>query len=394
MDEARTIRADPGDEDGEFSTPRIETGPPPRERRLQVRAFEHWAALLRGRAMPAAVDLGPAADLPFADHAVLLRFDEDYADPALTHLGSALAAEAGLKPGAARRLADVPGRSLLSRLTDHRLECVAHRAPIGFEAEFVGRRGLPTLYRGILLPLSEDGEAIDGVLGVISWKELAAPALTEALRRDLAQALAMPSAPPSPAPTLAAQLAAARAGAGEAQRGRLKTRAALYRALGLAYDFARASEKRPEEYGALLAEAGIRRQTRAPMTAVAKLVFGADADKARLTEFAAALAQARRRGLEPGGFVAAVESEPGGLKGLVAAERVARRPADAPPSLDQRARAALHKLPALARLEIAGTQGEFVLLIARREADGRLAVVAPIPDESPLVARAIRKISR
>ena len=39
-----------------------------------------------------------------------------------------------------RTIADVPSRSLLSRLTDHYLQIIANRAPIGFEAEFVNQR--------------------------------------------------------------------------------------------------------------------------------------------------------------------------------------------------------------------------------------------------------------
>ena len=44
-----------------------------------------------------------------------------------------------------------------------------------------------------------------------------------------------------------------------------------------------------EDYAELLEESGIKAQARAPMTPIVKLVFGIDYDKARLTEFAAAL---------------------------------------------------------------------------------------------------------
>jgi hypothetical protein len=43
----------------------------------------------------------------------------------------------------------VPSRSLLSRLTDHYLQIIANRAPIGSKAEFVSQRGVNTMYRGI-----------------------------------------------------------------------------------------------------------------------------------------------------------------------------------------------------------------------------------------------------
>ncbi|WP_201362803.1 hypothetical protein, partial [Escherichia coli] len=57
-------------------------------------------------------------------------------------------------------------------LTDHYLQIIANRAPIGFEAEFVSTRGFNTMYRGILMPFSSDEDSIDFIYGVINWKEL------------------------------------------------------------------------------------------------------------------------------------------------------------------------------------------------------------------------------
>ena len=84
----------------------------------------------------------------------------------------------------------MPSRSLLSRLTDHYLQIIANCAPIGFEAEFVGQRGLNTLYRGILMPLSSDGEAIDFIYGVINWKEIADSDTARELAGEVDRALA------------------------------------------------------------------------------------------------------------------------------------------------------------------------------------------------------------
>src|SRR3546814_2527825 len=69
-------------------------------------------------------------------------------------------------------------------------------------------------------------------------------------------------------------------------------------------------------------------QARAPMTPVVKLVCGMDYDKTRLTEFAAALSYAARNDVKPGHLQALLEGYEGGLKGVVAAERAMRRPAE------------------------------------------------------------------
>ena len=105
-----------------------------------------------------------------------------------------------------------------------------------------------------------------------------------------------------------------------------RSRAALYRALAMAYDFAVAAKRVPDDYAEILDDAGVKAQARAPMTPIVKLVFGIDYDKTRLTEFAAALSYAEREKVDFGGFQAFLEAADGGLKGLVAAERKARRP--------------------------------------------------------------------
>jgi len=171
--------------------------------------------------------------------------------------------------------------------------------------------------------------------------------------------------------------------------GEGRTRAALYHALSLAYDFAIAADQSPEEYAELLEESGVKAQTRAPMTPIVKLVFGIDYDKARLTEFAAALSFGRRQDLELGGFQAFIEKQPGGLKALVAAERAARRPEPKADTKSEAARARLRAAPALSLADVP-TADEFALVLTRRGADGTHEPIALVDDEA-LVERAIRR---
>ena len=130
------------------------------ERRMQVRAYNFWAGLLGDLPFPSVASLVDSDAPDFANHAVLLKFDRGIDNPAIAWLGEQLAIECDTTK-AIKRLSDVPGRSLLSRITDHYMQIIANQAPIGFEAEFVNLRGVTVLYRGILLPFSSDGEAID-----------------------------------------------------------------------------------------------------------------------------------------------------------------------------------------------------------------------------------------
>ncbi|MCZ8368828.1 MAG: hypothetical protein O9293_02475 [Porphyrobacter sp.] len=142
------------------------------ERRMQVRAYNHWASLLGDRMFPDIEDLDPATLPDFGPHSVLLDFSYGIENPTVRFLGEKLAQECSAQ-GVITRLSDVPPRSLLSRITDHYMQILANQAPIGFEAEFVNHAGVAILYRGILLPLSSDDETIDFIYGVINWKEMA-----------------------------------------------------------------------------------------------------------------------------------------------------------------------------------------------------------------------------
>ena len=429
------------------------------ERRMHVRAYNYWVSLLDGRDYPSIEDLEPGEVEDFAANSVLLDFTAGRDNPATPYIGTAIREECGIGDGV-RTIDDVPGRSLLSRLTDHYMQIIAHRAPVGFEAEFDNQRSESICYRGILMPFSSDGETIDFIYGVINWKrsdsgqsaaEPIAPTVEpvptwpepEVLELDqpivpMADSAAddpeeefdelgyasldiggidAPEAAPAPhfswedgplgeadgdeaVPEialgddagLADRLSAARETAEAVKSADGRSRAALYRALALAYDFAVAAQQDPDDYAELLEESGMKAQARAPMTPIVKLVFGIDYDKTRLTEFAAALAYAQRQAIALGGFLPFVEAQTGGLKALVAAERQARRPEPKP---DTRGDAAREKLRAAAPLSLDALPGaeEFSLVLTRRSADGRSEAVAIVDDEA-LVERAIRCAGR
>ncbi|WP_422785401.1 hypothetical protein [Qipengyuania profundimaris] len=158
------------------------------ERRMQVRAYNHWASLLGDRNYPDIEDLEPDRLDDFGPYSVLLDFSDGIEDPAVQYVGADLAEECG-HDELIIRLSDVPSRSVLSRITDHYMQILANQAPIGFEAEFVNDRGSTVLYRGILLPYSSDNETIDFIYGVINWKEMADQSTADELLLEIGQSL-------------------------------------------------------------------------------------------------------------------------------------------------------------------------------------------------------------
>ncbi len=373
------------------------------ERRMHVRAYNHWVSLLKGRAYPSIEDLNPSNIADFGPHSVLLDFSMGIDDPAIQFLGRALREECGVD-SSIKHISQVPGRSLLSRLTDHYLQIIANRAPIGFEAEFVGQRGHNTLYRGILMPFSSDDDAIDFIYGVINWKEMVDARTQAALNAEIEAARRsssprMPFAAPIWADGPSAQfgeepeespedvlpddaglwdrLAFARAAVADLGDADARSHAALYRTLDRAYAFAHAADADPEGYGELLEECAIKAQARAPMTPIVKLVFGAGYDKTRLTEFAGVLAHARRHAVEPDAFAGFVGNFAGGIKGIVKAERDARRPA---PLANRYERAAqeLRSRPSIAHVAVETGDDEFVVLLGRADGRGGVDIVAAV----------------
>ena len=139
------------------------------ERRMHVRAYNYWASLLDGRDFPSLEDLQADKIEEFGAHSVILDFTGKLNNPATPYVGKAIKEEIGVEE--IGKVSDVPGRSLLSRLTDHHFQIIATRAPVGFEAEFTNQRGHDICYRGILMPFSSDGKEIDFVYGVINWKD-------------------------------------------------------------------------------------------------------------------------------------------------------------------------------------------------------------------------------
>ena len=186
VDYDEALDAAPGEDDAGRELPPSPVGQD--ERRMQVRAYNHWASLLADRNLPSIEDLDPDSLPDFGPFSVLLDFTNGIEDPAVRYLGAELAVECDAPEGIGQ-LSDVPARSLLSRITDHYMQILANQAPIGFEAEFVNQRGSTILYRGILLPFSSDDDTIDFIYGVINWKQMADQLTSDELLLEIDQAL-------------------------------------------------------------------------------------------------------------------------------------------------------------------------------------------------------------
>ena len=133
------------------------------------------------------------------------------------------------------------------------------------------------------------------------------------------------------------------------------------------------------------------------MAPVVRLVFGADYDKTRLSEYAAVLMHARRLGVARGVLPRFLLDVPGGLKGVVQAERALRQQAAGRlPVLRTgprpRVASVLRAMPARSLADLGGGGDEFVLVLARRGADGTVAVLGEVPRDLALLDRAANRL--
>ena len=174
------------------------------ERRMQVRAYNHWVADLGDNDLPSIELLEPEDLTDFGPYCVLLDFSTGSGTPSLPFVGAKLLAECRAQD-AIDDLRDVPAGSLLARVAENYGRVLEAQGPVSFEAEALNAQGRAVAYRGVLLPYSSDFDTIDFVLAVVNWKELADPATASALLDEIDAARVTPNAPANVVPFVPAK---------------------------------------------------------------------------------------------------------------------------------------------------------------------------------------------
>lgn len=172
-----------------------------------------------------------------------------------------------------------------------------------------------------------------------------------------------------------------------------KTRHGLYRVLEGAYKLFAVSRNQQEAYQQLLAKYDLKEQSRAPFTPVMKLIFGKTYDKTRLTEYAAAISWAWRNDVAHDDVSDFISGFPGGIKGCVKAERREKRKMSGKTvDLVEEAKKQLKSHEVLAPTDLdASEEGDFVLLLARKNDQQKLDVIKIVDDASTTLDAIIKK---
>lgn len=173
------------------------SNPPPSpvgqdDRRMQVRAYNHWASQLGDQELPHIEDLEPEFLGDFGPHSVLLDFSTGSSTPTIQFIGAKLRKECGLAEPI-ESVSEIPEGSVLSQVAGHYLKVLAAQAPISFQAESINLSGRTIAFRGVMLPYSSDYDTIDFVFAVINWKELADAQTADAILSEIDAAMAQQS---------------------------------------------------------------------------------------------------------------------------------------------------------------------------------------------------------
>ena len=141
------------------------------ERRLVLRLLAHWRELCGERAFPSFADVDPGRMADMWPNCFVLDVVGHAENPVLRTIGTDLAdrIDADLVD---KRGTDAPENSLVSVAMSYVDEVLRKKVPISRGGEFFKPHGVRVLYRSILLPMSDDGETISGLLGAANCREV------------------------------------------------------------------------------------------------------------------------------------------------------------------------------------------------------------------------------
>jgi hypothetical protein len=157
------------------------------EQRLIMRVLAQYRGLCRGTNLPRRAQINPALFGRDWANCLLVDLDPQVEASRFAFIGDKLGHPTA--PASARHtLADCRENTLLYVATAYVERVLARRLPISR-----GGIGLhhdtPIVYRSILLPLSESGSAIDGVLGAATFREIPVTEEVHPLRAPAANAV-------------------------------------------------------------------------------------------------------------------------------------------------------------------------------------------------------------
>jgi hypothetical protein len=144
---------------------------PQREMRLTMRVLGHWRDIADVRDLPRRAEIDPSKIGEDWASCLMIEVDAVFDQSRFLYIGKSL-----LSPDAnftGRAIAECPKNTILRSATEYIGRVIARRVPISVGGTST-HLGKPILFRSVLMPLSEDGNTIDGLLGAANFREVRA----------------------------------------------------------------------------------------------------------------------------------------------------------------------------------------------------------------------------
>ena len=147
-----------------------EDAPKGMERRLVLRLLTHWRELVGEGEYPSFSQLEPELIPDIWDYSFVLDICGHLADPVFRVAGPKFAAYSSVD-FRNLRVSQAPRDSLIEKAVEFVQEVIAKQVPISRGGEFFKSDGVKVFYRGIMLPTSDDGITVTGLLGAANCRE-------------------------------------------------------------------------------------------------------------------------------------------------------------------------------------------------------------------------------
>ena len=157
--------------DTQSSPPAESLAPQGMERRMVLRLLSHWRQWCGDSQFPSFTDVNPAEMAEIWDYCFVLDFVGHEEDPVVRTVGERFQ-EYLPEPVRNCVLSQVPARSLIEQAAGYYQEILRRGVPISRGGEFLKYDGMKVLYRSIILPMSDDGNNISGLLGAANCREV------------------------------------------------------------------------------------------------------------------------------------------------------------------------------------------------------------------------------
>lgn len=143
---------------------------------LQQRAHAYWQSKLSGRRMPSRKDLEPTEIPELLANIVLVDVSHDPLDFRYRLIGTAIVERIAFDY-TGKRFAEIDHQQSGSKVWETAARICEERAPLISDIPYVGPDQWVRGYRDLYLPLSDDGDQVNMIVGIVEF--LDAPKPTE-----------------------------------------------------------------------------------------------------------------------------------------------------------------------------------------------------------------------